>query len=149
MRFTGELLATGGTTTGFEVPDPVVEALGGGGRPKVAVTVDGYRFRTSIARMGGRYLLGVSGQRRAESGMTAGSTYEVDLELDAAPREVQLPAELDEALVADADARTYFDSLSHSRRSRLALSVDGAKAEATRRRRVDAVMTALRERSVP
>jgi hypothetical protein len=49
MRFRAELLSTGKTTAGFEVPEPVLEELGGGRHPKVAVTVNGYRFRTSIA----------------------------------------------------------------------------------------------------
>lgn len=55
MRLRAELLATGGTTTGFQVPDSFVDGLGGGGRPKVAVTAHGVTFRTSIARMGAEY----------------------------------------------------------------------------------------------
>ncbi|NIK55622.1 DUF1905 domain-containing protein [Kribbella shirazensis] len=90
MKFTAELLATGKNTAGFEVPEPVVEALGGGARPKVSVTVNGFTFRTSIARMGGRYLLGVSADRRAEAGVAAGDVLEIDVELDTAPRELDL-----------------------------------------------------------
>ena len=88
MKFTAELLSSGKNTAGFEVPDTVVESLGGGGRPKVVVTVDGYTFRTSIARMGGRYLLGFSADRRTEAGVTPGDVLEVDVELDTAPREL-------------------------------------------------------------
>ena len=77
MDFTTELEATGGTTTGFVVPDEVVEALGAGRRPKVVVTVQGHTWRTSIASMGGRFLLGASAAVREASGHRAGQTYTV------------------------------------------------------------------------
>ena len=38
--------------------------LDGGGRPKVVVRTGGFEFRSSIARMGGEYWLGVSAERR-------------------------------------------------------------------------------------
>lgn len=70
MRLTAELRSTGGTTTGFRIPDDVVAQLGGGGRPKVVVTVNGYEFRSSIARMGGEFWLGVSAERRTAGALT-------------------------------------------------------------------------------
>ena len=90
MDFTAELEATGGTTTGFVVPVDVVEALGGGRRPKVAVTVNGHTWRTSIASMGGRFLLGVSAAVREAAGVAAGQTHTVSVELDTAPRTVEV-----------------------------------------------------------
>ena len=72
MDFTTELLATGGTTTGFVVPDEWSSALGAGRRPKVVVTVDGHTWRTSIASMGGRFLLGASAAVREASGIAPG-----------------------------------------------------------------------------
>jgi hypothetical protein len=85
MKLHAELQATGGSTTGFQVPDDLMTILGGGGRPKVKVTVNGYEFRTSIARMGGSYWLGVSGERRAAAGLTAGDMVDVDIVLDTEP----------------------------------------------------------------
>jgi len=38
VRFATTVSSTGGTTTGLEVPDDVVERLGGGRRPKVVWT---------------------------------------------------------------------------------------------------------------
>ncbi|GAA3918012.1 DUF1905 domain-containing protein [Actinoplanes auranticolor] len=64
MRFRAELTATGGNTAGFPVGDEVVAALDGGGRPKVVVTVNGFEWRSSIAKMSGSYWLGVSRARR-------------------------------------------------------------------------------------
>ena len=115
MEFTTELLATGGTTTGFVVPDEVVEALGAGRRPKVVVTVEGHTWRTSIAAMGGRFLLGASAAVREAAGLTAGSTYTVGVEVDTAPRTVEVPDDLAAALAATSGAADAWSALTFSR----------------------------------
>ncbi|MEV0793695.1 YdeI/OmpD-associated family protein [Kribbella sp. NPDC050459] len=145
MKFTAELLATGKNTAGFEVPDSVVESLDGGGRPKVSVTVNGYTFRTSIARMGGRYLLGFSADRRTEAGVTPGEVLEVEVELDTAPRELEIPEPLATALAADPEAKAFWETLSYSNRQWHTLQVTSAKTDATRDRRIEKSLTALRE----
>ena len=145
MKFTAELLSTGKNTAGFEVPDSVVESLGGGGRPKVSVTVNGYTFRTSIARMGGRYLLGFSAERRTEAGVVAGEVLEVDVELDTAPRELEVPEPLAPALAADREAQAFWETLSYSNRQWHVLQVTSAKTDATRERRIEKSIGMLRE----
>lgn len=145
MKFTAELLSTGKNTAGFEVPDSVVESLGGGGRPKVSVTVNGFTFRTSIARMGGRYLLGFSAERRTEAGVTAGEVLEVDVELDTAPRELEVPEPLAAALAADRQAQAFWETLSYSNRQWHVLQVTSAKTDATRDRRIEKSIAALRD----
>jgi hypothetical protein len=146
MRFRAELEATGGTTTGFAVPEEVVAALGAGGRPKVVVTVNGFTFRTSIARMGGRYLLGVSSERRAAAGVSAGEILDVDVELDTAPRTVDVPDDLAAALTAEPAAQVFWGTLSHSNQRWHAQQVTGAKSAETRARRVAKSVEMLRER---
>lgn len=64
VSITLELERTGGTTTGFHIPDEVVEKLGGGRRPKVVATVGQESWRSSIASMGGEFWLGVSAENR-------------------------------------------------------------------------------------
>ncbi|MEU4196506.1 YdeI/OmpD-associated family protein [Kribbella sp. NPDC026611] len=145
MKFTAELLLTGKNTAGFEVPESVVESLGGGGRPKVSVTVKGYTFRTSIARLGGRYLLGFSAERRTEAGVAPGEMLEVDVELDTAPRELEMPTPLADALAGDPDARAFWDTLSYSNRQWHVLQLASAKTDATRDRRLEKTLAALRE----
>ncbi|WP_329004433.1 YdeI/OmpD-associated family protein [Kribbella sp. NBC_00709] len=145
MKFSAELLSTGKNTAGFEVPESVVEALGGGGRPKVSVTVNGYTFRTSIARMGGRYLLGFSAERRTEAGATPGEVLEVDVSLDTAPRELEVPEPLAAALAADAGAQAFWETLSYSKRQWHVLQVTSAKTDATRERRIEKSIRTLRE----
>jgi hypothetical protein len=146
MKFIAELLLTGKNTAGFEVPESVVEALGGGGRPKVSVTVKGYTFRTSIARMGGRYLLGFSAERRTEAGVVGGEVLQVDVELDTAPRELDVPEVLSSALESDAEAKAFWETLSYSNRQWHVLQVTGAKTDATRDRRIEKTLAAMREK---
>ena len=124
------------TATGIEVPEGIVVALGRGRRPPVRVTLAGHTYRSTIAPMGGRYMVGLSAENRAASGVSGGDEVEVDIELDTEPREVVVPPDLASALDAEPEARRYFDSLSYSNRSRHVLSVQGAKTDETRRRRI-------------
>ena len=143
MELRTEVLATGGTTAGIVVPDDVVAALGGGRRPKVVVTVNGFTYRTSVAPMDGRFLVPLSAERRAAAGVAAGDAVDVTLELDTAPREVEVPDDLTAALDAQPGARARFDALSFSNRQRHVLAVEGAKAAETRARRVAKVVAEL------
>lgn len=146
MRFRAELESSGKTAAGFEVPPSVVDGLGGGKHPKVVVTVNGFTFRTSIASMGGRFMLGVSADRRAEAGVTAGETLEVEVSLDTAPREVDVPADFAAALAADPEADAFWRTLSYSKQQWHTLQIAGAKTAATRAARVAKSVSLLRER---
>ena len=143
MRFTAVLELHGKTATGLVVPPEVVEGLGGGKRPAVVVTLGGHSYRTTVGVMGGRSLLPVSAENRAAAGLAPGDEVEVDVELDTAPREVEVPADLAAALDGEPGLRSRFDALSPSRRKEHVRSVESAKAEATRARRVAAVLATL------
>jgi hypothetical protein len=144
MRFTTTVRSGGGTTTGIPVPAEIVEALGAGKKPPVVISIGRYRYRSSIASRGGEYLVSLSGEHRAGAGVGAGDEIEVDVELDTEPRAVRVPADLAEALRTTSAAGEAFDSLSYSRQLQHVLSVEGAKTEETRRRRVEKVLEALR-----
>lgn len=139
------LLQTGPTATGIEVPEEVVTALGAGKRPPVVVTINGHTYRNTIAVMGGVYMLGVSAEHRAAAGVAGGQQIDVNLELDTAPREVEVPADFAAALDAEPAARKTFDGLSYSNRSWHVLQVTGAKSDETRRRRIEKSVEMLRE----
>ena len=64
MEFRSTVELGGKTATGIAVPDEVVEALGGGKRPAVTVTLGGHRYRTTVARMGGWFLVPLSAAHR-------------------------------------------------------------------------------------
>jgi hypothetical protein len=145
MKFRGLILLSGRTATGIRVPDEIVEGLGAGRRPKVKVTINGYTYRSSIAPMGGVFMLSVSSEVREGAGVAAGAVVEVELELDTEKREVSVPADFDAALDAEPDARRTFEGLSYSNRLWHVLQVEGAKTDDTRQRRIAKSVAALRE----
>jgi hypothetical protein len=145
MRFRTTIVQSGKTATGIEVPGEVMEALGSGRRPAVRVTINGYSYRSTVASLGGKSMVGLSAEHRAGAGVAGGDEVEVDLELDTAPREVTVPADLAAALDAEPAASATFDGLSYSNRSWHVLQVTGAKTEETRRRRVTRSVEALRQ----
>jgi hypothetical protein len=136
MKFRAELQRTGGNTTGFQVPQEIVDGLGGGGRPKVVVTLNGHTWRSSIAKMGGSYWLGVSAENRAAAGVEGGQVLDVSVELDTAERTVTVPGDLAAALEREPAAKASWDGLSFSHQRRHVEHIDGAKTAETRARRV-------------
>ena len=88
MRFRATVELGGKTATGIEVPEDVVAALGSGNRPPVTVTIGGHTYRTTVARMGGRFLIPLSAENRTGAGVAAGDQVDVDIALDSGPREV-------------------------------------------------------------
>ena len=145
MRFRTTILQSGKTATGIEVPDEVMEALGSGKRPAVTVTVNGYSYRSTVATVGGRSMVGLSAEHRAGAGVAGGDEVEVDLELDTAPRQVAVPDDLAAALDAEPAARATFEALSYSNKSWHVLQVTGAKTEETRQRRIARSIEVLRQ----
>jgi hypothetical protein len=144
VRFRATVETEGKTATGINVPEEVVDALGAGKRPRVTVTINGHTYRSSVAVLGGRYMLGVSAENRAAAGVAAGDTVDIDLELDTAPREVTVPADFAAALAAEPAARATFEGLSYSNKSWHVLQIDGAKTAETRQRRIARSLEALR-----
>jgi hypothetical protein len=136
VRLTLELESTGGNTAGFRIPDQVVDDLGAGKRPKVVATVGAHTWRSSIARMGDAFWLGMSQENRGLAGVEAGQTLDLEITVDDAPRTVDLPAEL--TPVAEAWAR-----LSYSNQRRIAESIEGAKKPETRAARVEKALAEL------
>lgn len=132
-----------GNNTGIEVPEDVVEALGAGKRPPVNVTVNGYAYRSTIAPMGGQYLIPFSADKREATGIGGGDAIEVELTLDTAPRTVEPPEDLAVALAAAPGAAEAFAALAPSRRKAHDASGEGAKTDATRERRIAKVVGEL------
>ena len=145
MRFRATILLAGKTATGIRVPAEVVAALGPSRRPAVRVTIEGHAYRSTVAPMGGEFLLPVSAEHREAAGVAAGDEVDVDLELDTEPRVLEVPADLSAALDGDAGARRRFDGLSYSKKQRFVLPVEQAKTAETRQRRIAKAVEALRE----
>ena len=147
MEFRSVVRLNGKTATGMEVPADVVETLGGGKRPPVTVTVGGHTYRTTVAPMGGQYMIPLSAENRAASGLSAGNDVDVVIALDSAPREMKAPDDLAEALHASPEAEAFFESLSFShKRSYVDWIVSAKKVETRQRRVVQAVELLLTKR---
>lgn len=146
MNFTAVLQLNGKSATGIQVPDEVVAELGAGKRPAVVVTINGYAYRSTVARMGGVFMLPVRAEVRAGAGVAAGEELDVRIELDTEPRTVTAPADLAAALDADADLRRAWDALSFTHQREHVQAIEEAKAADTRQRRIDNAITMLRTR---
>jgi hypothetical protein len=141
MRFDTTLFRNG-NNTGIEVPADLIEKLGGGKRPAVTVSVNGFAYRSTVGVMGGRYLIPFSSDKRAATGLAGGEAITVELELDTAPREVEVPVDLAAALDA-AGVRAAFDALSPSAKKAHVTNVEAAKAPETRARRIETIAAKL------
>src|SRR5712664_515823 len=144
MKFRGKILQAGKTATGIEVPAKVVAALGSSKRPPVRATINGYTYRSTVAVMGGKFMLGVSNEVRSSAGVAAGDTVDIDLELDTEAREVELPPDFAAALARDAKAKKFFEGLSYSKKLRLVIPI-GVKDVETRKQRIAKTVGQLRE----
>jgi hypothetical protein len=145
MRFRATILRNNKTATGIPVPPEVVAALGSGRRPAVSVTIAGYTYRSTVASMGGVFMLPVSAEVRQKAGVAGGDEVDVDIELDTAPREVTVPPDFAEALDRDAAARRSFDRMSYSHKRRWVMSIEDAKTPETRQRRIAKAVTELHD----
>lgn len=144
VRFRTRLNLHGKTATGFEVPDSAVEQLGSSRRPPVKVTIGKHAYRSTVVPMGGRFMLPLAAEHRTSAGVSAGEMITVTLELDTAERTVTVPADLASAMRKVAGTRAAFDSLSYTRRKEIALAIETAKKEETRRRRIDKAIAELK-----
>jgi hypothetical protein len=129
MKFRTTILQSGKTATGIEVPEEVVTALGSGRKPAVLATIGGHTYRSTIATMGGRFMLPVSAENRTAAGVAGGDEVDVDLELDTEPRTIDVPADFAAALDAEPAARKFFDG------RRTASRAGSSSASRARRRR--------------
>lgn len=145
QMFETTLLQTGKTTTGIVVPPEIIEALGAGKKPAVNVTVNGFGYRSSVAVMGGQYMIAFSSERREASGLKGGDAITVTLDLDAAPRTMAVPDDLRAALAKDKDAKAFFETLSYSNQRRHIDPINAAKSAETRARRIEKSVALFRE----
>lgn len=145
MKFHTTLKQGDKTATGIEIPTEIIEALGAGKKPPVKLTVNGYTYRSTVATVDGRFMVGFSGDHRKASGLKGGDAVEVEIELDTQPRTVELPADFQAALDADAKAKATFDKLSNSLKGYHVSLVTGAKTDETRQRRIAKSIATLHE----
>lgn len=143
--FRTTIQAAGKNAAGIEVPAKIVDGFGAGKRPPVRVTIGAHTYESTVAVMGGKYMVGVSMENRKLAGVAAGDTVDVTLELETAPREVALPADFATALGKVPAARKFFDGLAPSMKKFHVTNIEGAKTDETRQRRIEKSVAMLRE----
>ncbi|WP_138755659.1 YdeI/OmpD-associated family protein [Paenibacillus sinopodophylli] len=145
MKFHSIIELSGKSATGFSVPEEMVTALGTSKKPAVTITINSYSYRSTVAVMGGRYMIPLSAEHRKGAGVAAGDEVEIDIQLDTEPREIVVPVDLASALEAEAAAGTFFASLSYSNKRRLVLAIEDAKTAETRQRRIEKTVAMLKD----
>lgn len=128
---------------GLEVPPQVVEALGAGKRPRVIITINGHSWRSRVAIMRGRYLLGLSNANRQAAGVVTGEEVEIELALEPEPIVVDVPEDFARALDADPPARAAYDRLTESQKRQHVRAIESAKKPETRKRRIEKALVTL------
>ncbi|WP_371614224.1 YdeI/OmpD-associated family protein [Streptomyces sp. NBC_00454] len=129
---------------GLEVPPEVVAALGAGARPPVTITINGHSWKSRIALLRGRHLLGLSNANRQAAGIATGDEVEIELDLDTEPRVVVEPADFTQALDEDPAARAAYDNLAYSHKREHVRAIESAKKPDTRQRRIEKAIATLR-----
>jgi Domain of unknown function (DUF1905)/Bacteriocin-protection, YdeI or OmpD-Associated len=137
MKFKTTLLqGESKNVTGIVVPPEIIANLGGGKRPPVKVTINGYSYRNTVGVMSGKFMVGVSLEHRAKANVKGGDAIDVEIELDSTPREVVIPTDFATAL-KKAKVENLFDGLAYSHRKEHVRAIEEAKSPDTRLRRIE------------
>jgi hypothetical protein len=132
----------------IEIPGTVVAKLGAGKRIPVRVTLNGVKYRSTIAVYGGRYYLPARKEISGAAKLLPGGRARVSLEVDTAPRTVKVPTDLAKALLA-ANLRAGFNAFSFSHRKEFVDWVTSAKRSETRAERIPKVVAQVRAKTRP
>ena len=128
------------------VPDAVASRFMAAGSRRVVCTLNGtLEYQTALMPRGdGSYVLRVNKQTRTRLGLEAGSRVGVELRTDDSQYGLPLPAELEEVLRQDSEARRQFRALTPGRQRTLLHLVAVAKRAETRTVRAVAVARHLK-----
>ncbi len=132
-----------GNNTGIRVPEENIAELGDSKRPPVNVAVNGFKYKSTVAVMGGNFMISFPKANREATGLKAGDDIKVVLELDEGVREVDMPQTLKVALATE-NLTEVFARLAYSKRKEFARQVNDAKAEDTRNRRIEKIVALLK-----
>ena len=130
--------------TGIVVPfDP--KEVWGRTRTPVLVTINGYEYRSTIAKMGDRHMLPLAKEHRDAAGVAAGEMVQVTLVEDTQERTVDVPDDFAAALEA-AGMRDAFDNLAFTHRKEHVRAIEEAKKPETRARRIEKALEMVRSK---
>jgi hypothetical protein len=120
-----------------------VKGVFGRSRVPVRGTINGFPYRSTIVRMGGRFLMAVNRAMREGAGIKAGEVVEVFMETDEEPRVVTPPEDLSKALEDNPAAKAAWERLSYTHRKEFVLAIEDARKPETRARRIEKSLAEL------
>ncbi len=131
--------------TGITIPFDV-EKVFGAKRVPVKVSINGADYRSTIARMGGKYMLVIPKVFREAAGINAGEEIEITMERDTEKRIVEIPKDLADKLKKH-KLTDNFAKMSYTHRKEYVNAINDAKKEETRIRRIEKTIEMLKEKN--
>jgi hypothetical protein len=132
ISFRTTLTGEGRTAAGIVVPEHLMAQLGPAKRYPVVVTINSdYTYRNSVSWYKGAFMISVSSENQKLAGVKGGDEVDVTVEVDDAPRVLELPEDFALALT-DAGVLETFQSFSYSKQNGFVSPWSAAKSDATR-----------------
>ncbi len=144
MKFKTKILQLG-NNTGINVPEKIITALAAGKKPPVVITLNKYTYRSTVAVMGGKYLIPLSAEHRKKANVAGGDELEITIVLDTEPRIVELPDDFKKTLAKNKTASAAYEKLAPSKKKAIVVSITEAKTAETRLRRIEKAIASLLE----
>jgi hypothetical protein len=142
MKFKTKIVQTG-NNTGIEVSEKILDELGAGKKPLVIVTLNGYSYHSAVGKMGDKFMISLSAEHRKNANVKGGDPVEVSIDIDTSPRTVEIPADLKKAFDRNKIAKANFEKLAPSKKKAIVLSINDAKTEETKIKRIDKAIEQL------
>src|SRR5260221_6984512 len=98
VKFHTTILQAGKTATGIEIPDEIIEKLGAGKRPPVRVTINGQTYRSTVAAIGGKFLLRGIAENRPKTRVARGDAEGGQPQVHTQPRGRSVPPQFPQGL---------------------------------------------------
>jgi antitoxin component of MazEF toxin-antitoxin module len=113
-----------------------VEKVFGAKRVPVKLSINGADYRSTIFRMGGKYVVAIPKRFRQAAGVESGEMITVELERDTEVRVIIPPEDFAKALAENSRAKRAWEKLSYTHRREYVMAIEEAKKEETRARRI-------------
>ena len=131
-----------GNHASLVIPEWVLEKLETNKRAPLIITINGHTYKSTATGVAGECRVVFPSADRLAAKAKAGDVVEVNLELDAGYRDVEMPEDLAREL-SKLSLTDVFSELSYSRRRGLARQVSGGKGAETRARQIERVIKIL------
>lgn len=142
MKIKTKIVQTG-NNTGIELTEQQLDKLGGGKKPLVVVTLNNYAYRSAVGKMGNKFMISLSAENRKNANVKGGDSLEINIELDTEPRTVEIPIDLQKEFDKNKTAKANFEKLAPSKKKEMVRSINDAKTEETKIRRIEKAIELL------